>query len=252
MSQRSKQSFSLGLITVLIALGFLTLRSLAANDLDGATDPPNDPPAVTLPQELEVLMLRARLDPEALAAVGVTGAGLSTQLAEAEDDLVTALGALDLADSDYAAARVERDRLQRLVRSGQGTGEDVAALVVAKAGLADAEAARGTALDSAFTAATSGLTEDQRATLSQIRANAKWKWCPVQYRVLDQSEANWMALRDALSGIHTHERIGEDAPQECLDHIATCDADEDVAAAITSCGAHLASLQATWDATFVD
>ena len=107
-------------------------------------------------------------------------------------------------------------------------------------------------MDGAFGAATSNLTEAQTATLSQVRANARWKWGPIQYRVLVQDEPAWLALRDALGGIHSHERIGEDAPQECLDHLAACDANDAVAAASSNCDAHLASLQATWDATFVD
>ena len=210
------------------------------------------PPAVTLSQELEVLLLRARLDPEALAAVGMTSNALSTQLAQAEQDLTIALSALGPADTTYASARTERDRLQRLVQSGQGTQEDVASLAQAKTALADAEAARTTALDSTIAAATSSLTNEQRLTLSQIRANARWKWCPTQYRVLEQSDAAWLALRDALSGAHTHERIGEEAPAECSSYLAQCDANEAVLAATSNSGAHLTSLQATWDATFVD
>jgi hypothetical protein len=245
MSQRTNRSLPLATIALLGLTAALSVSALAIRDADSGG------PAVTLPTAIEVMLLRAELGPESYAAAGVSSSTLSSQLAGAEESLTPLLTSLASADSDYADARTRRDRLQRLVRSGQGDAQDVTDLVAAKADLADGEAARTAVLDDAFEAATSDLTQAQVATLSQIRANERWN-VPVKYKVSARSQADWIAIRDCLAHVRTYARHELDPLPGPSAALAAFDGEQAVSTANSNLDTYLTAVQATWDATFVD
>jgi hypothetical protein len=228
-------------------LAVLPFRSPHGNDpaVEGG------PPTVTLPSSVEVMLLRAELDPEALAAAGISGAALSALLATAAPTLTELPSSLAAADASAASARVERDRLVRLVQSGQGGEEDVTALAAARGELAEAEAARATVLDDAFEAVTSGMSEGRISTLTQIRANAHWH-VPVKYRVSARNQRAWLAIRDLLAHVRTYADFELEPLPEQASALAAFDEESAVAAAASNLATNLSGVRAAWDATFVD
>jgi hypothetical protein len=198
--------------------------------------------------DLEVSTIRAGLDAKALAAAGVS-AQATTSLVQALNTYLLAHPAdLSAADTGYANARRESDRLQRLIQSGQGSAEDVTSYQTQSAALASATTQRQTALDALFNAGTANLSEGQKATLSTIRANrASWD-SPLEFLTVDRSQQEWVHLRDCLA----NERIAIELP-DTLDQgmqaeLATWRAVGAVASASTSLNANLASVTAAWNA----
>jgi len=247
MFHSTMRSVSLASTALALVAGLLVLGHSRAGE-DGEDDPDI---TVTLPTAVEVALLRAGLSPEALAAAGVSSDTLASQLASAADGLTPLPASLATADAAYGDARRNRDRLQRLVRSGLGTADDVQALADARTALAAAEAQRAAVLDAVFAAATADLSDAQAATLGQIRANARWKH-PIQYRVAARSEADWFALSDALAHVRTHTDFGLDTDPAIEATLEAFDAEGAVSQATTNCSTHLSGCAAVWEATFVD
>jgi len=154
--------------------------------------------------------------------------------------------ALDAADSAYASGRVAADALAAKIQSGKASQEEIASYPAAKTALESAEAARLSVLDGYFTAATSSLTSNQRAALVTIRANKAWSF-PEEYLVVNRSEADWIALRDALA----NERIAVDLPdtlsQTCQALLAAVRADPAVSFASTSVETSLTQVTSAWN-----
>jgi hypothetical protein len=197
--------------------------------------------------EVRAALLRAGLGADALAA-----AGLSAQEANALVDAFSSAmalqpGALEQADSDYAAARVAKDQLQRKVRSGLASSEEVDALAKTKISLASAEATRQHVLDGWFKQATAKLAEAKVARLIQIQANADWK-LPVAFMIRARDQAEWVAIRKALANERICAEYDQDPNPQMQSALATWRAEAPVAAAKSAYDANLAGVQVAWDA----
>jgi hypothetical protein len=198
-------------------------------------------------QDLEVDAIRAGLDAKALAAAGVSAQSTSTIITNVNAYLLDHGTDLSLADSAYAGARNESDRLQRKIQSGQGTQEDVGSYQTQVAALATATTQRQAALDAIFNAGTANLSEGQKTTLSTIRTNrAAWD-SPLEFLTVNRTEIEWVHLRDCL----TNERVAVEYPdnldQAMQAELGTWRANQSVAAAITSLGTNLSSVTSTWN-----
>ena len=197
---------------------------------------------------LEVLLWRAGISPRALAAAGVTPAQLGVLLQAADGWLQEHPGALDALDTAVGAARAERDRLARKVKSGLASPEEVAALAQAKQACAAAEGERDALLAAAYQAACADLAPAKVQTLDQIAANRRWRFA-AEYLVEAREQASWIRLRDALVNERQAPRWG-DAPDPALAGFLTeLRARPAVAAARTNVETYLASLEASWDAS---
>ena len=193
--------------------------------------------------ELGTCLHRVGLGPEALAAAGAS-AGQTTALVEAARGyLIDHQGDLDLAD---AAAKRERDRLERLVRSGTGTGDDVTALAQARVLLANARAQRAAKLGALLDAATAGLSGQRRAALDSFSANAPWKQ-PIEFLAVDRDQQEWVALREALANerIAAKRQEAPDAGAQAL--LQQLRADPAVSAARANLDANLLAVTAAWE-----
>lgn len=195
---------------------------------------------------LGVVLHRTGLTPEALAAAGVGGAGTmsiggAAQLANAA--LVTSLRELDHA---VGQARNARDAAERKIQSGKASPEEVAAFPGLEQAFASASAARDTAVNGLFAAATEGLNSTQRATLTAIRANAHWK-LPTEFLVVERTEAEWVELRAALANERIAARNEETPNQQCQALLGTARANSAVAAAKTALDANLATVKQSWN-----
>jgi hypothetical protein len=207
---------------------------------------PQAPPQ-GLAANLEVSALRAGLDPKVLAAAGVSAQATTSLVSAANTYLLEHPSQLSAADTAYADARRESDRLQRLIQSGQGSAEDVTAYQTQMAAFAAATTQRQAALDAIFNAATANLSQGQKTTLSTVRANrASWD-SPPEYLTVNRSQTEWVQLRDALA----NERIAIDYPdtldQALQAQLATWRASEAVAAATSGIGANLQMVTNAWN-----
>ena len=195
---------------------------------------------------LGVVMHRTGLTPEALAAAGLGEAGTmsvggAAQLANA--GLVSSLRDLD---HTVGPARNARDAAERKIQSGKASPEEIAAFPGLEQAFATASAARDTAVNGLFAAATEGLNSTQRATLTAIRANAHWK-LPTEFLVVERTEAEWVELRAALANERIAARNEEAPNQQCQALLGTARANPAVAAAKTALDANLATVKQSWD-----
>ena len=197
--------------------------------------------------DLRVALLRAGLGAEALAAAGLGAQETSAVTSAFSSAVASQPGALAHADEAFAAARAARDSLQRKVRSGLATEQEIADLVSAKSALSAAESARDHLLEGLFEDATAGLANAKVALLSTIRSNAEHE-LPVEFLVKTRSESEWVALRNALSNERISAKYG-DAPNAQMQAALTAwRSDAIVAAAKSACNANLASVASTWSA----
>ncbi len=196
--------------------------------------------------DLAVPVLRAGLSPESIAAAGVAPPGVATMVTDMTASSAHQTGALAAADSTYAQARVAHDTLQRIVNQGQATPQQVLDFQQAKEGFANAAAARQAVLDALFTEATGGLGATQRATLAQIRANARWK-LPTEFLVVSRTQVQWVELRELLTHEKIAAKLGWDPDPDCVSQLALLRAQPQVAAAKTSLDSTLAAVRVAWE-----
>lgn len=234
------------------ALLFACFASAACSQAEAA---PPSAPSSAAPQgpsqgqaalELRVALIRAGLAPQTLAAAGLTPVQVGTAVAALHQANVAL--PVSLRDLDHAVgeARNARDQAERLIQSGRADAQQIAAFPALEQALASASAARETAVQSLFAAATASLSATQRATLIAIRTNAHWK-LPTEFLVVERSEVEWVALRNALANERIATRNGDTPNPQCQVLLGHARSDASVAAAKTGLDTNLAALQQTWD-----
>lgn len=237
-------AINLALAAVIIAATALT-ASMAASR---RRDPPPNP---ITPRELEVALLRAQINPDALAALGLTGAQTTALIGRVNDALGADIETFRALSNAVGPARATHDRLARLVRSGLGAREDAANLASARTTLAGAESA----LTARFAAVRSnalgeGAPSGQSATLATIAANEAWRTLPVQYRCRSgATEAQWVRLREALFEQRSAQRENRQTDQAAQAVLDEWTQDPAVAAAITNLQARLDEVTNAWNQT---
>jgi hypothetical protein len=188
--------------------------------------------ALVAPADLEVALIRAGLDPDALAAAGLNANQTTSAVGAFKAAMNLEPTRLANADAAYAAARVSSDSLRRLIQSGKGTSEDVTSYQQAMSALDLAEADRKEALNDWFVAAVAGLPAAQVTALVTIDDNRDWD-LDLEMLAVDRTEPEWVELRDAL----THERVAakynEPVASAVAAYLAICRSDPAVAAAKT-------------------
>jgi len=237
---------------VLAALGMgLVFAFRPSPDGDGDRDggPSFTPrPALTLSatSPFASTIIRVGLDPEALAAAGVTSGQVAgvIQAVLASDAAVS--GDLAAADADHREARGEVDRLTRLVRSGTGSAEDVTALAAARSNLATAEAAQAAAMNALCSAGVAGLSGSVQTALATIRASRGTK-LPVEYLAVSGTRDDWLSLHRALQHEKVAAKTGEALAEEIATQLATFRARSAVATARANLDARLAAVHTAWE-----
>jgi len=198
--------------------------------------------------DLEVALRRANLEPTALASAGLSANEAAAVVNAVRQHLLAQPTALSSADTSHAAARVASDALERKVATGLASPEEVTALATAKTTLASAVAARTTAVNAIFDAGTTGLSSQKLTVLATIRTNAAaWQGIEVPYLSIERSQADWVALRDAMSAKRIAANEGEQTPQVSASLLSSCDQNETVAAAKAALAANGAEVLSSWN-----
>ena len=184
--------------------------------------------------------------PRALAAAGVSVNSILPTLQAAADQMNGAPTALASADESYATARGAADALATKIQGGKASQEEIASYPAAKTALESAEAARLSVIDGYFTAATANLTSNQRTALITIRANKAWGF-PEEYLVVERTDAQWLALRDALSVERQAIELPDMASEAAASLLTTFRADPAVSFASTSVQTSLTQITSAWN-----
>lgn len=234
-----------------IALGVIALLNLNHSSpaaAAAATVLPNPMPEMSYlpsPQELGLALHRAGLEPESLAAAGVSDNAVSTMVQNVRQYLSENPNALDMADDAFGQARHVVDNLRRQIQSGQASQEELNALAAAQSTLSSAEATRNSAINAIFNAGAGNLTEQQRTSLTTIAMNRHWE-LPVQFLLVHRPQSEWVALRDALANqrIAAAGSVSPDPAAAAL--IQQAQSHPAVSSAVASLSSNLAAIEVQW------
>jgi hypothetical protein len=203
-----------------------------------------------IPPDFPSTLIRAGLDPKALATGGILSGGVSAVLQAAADTMNANPTALTSADAAFASARGSVDQLQARIQSGLGTHDDLSAYQTALANLATATSQRQAALDQVFTTAIANLSAGQRSVLTQIRANCAQDFSrdyPTEFLTVSRTESDWVNVRDCLANERIAVQLPDTLDQGAQAQLATWRADPTVSAAKNSLDANLASVTTAWN-----
>jgi hypothetical protein len=180
--------------------------------------------------EFRGALLSAGLDPAALTAAGVTAQELPGVLSDARDYLTEHIADLRAAASSAASNSHTADRLTRAAQAGVASQEDLSQLATARANAATASGQRATILGALRTAAIADLSEAKRSAIT-ILAGASDHTLPIHYRLASHTEAETVALRDALANLRIAAKLGSEADGESTSLVNAANANQDTAAA---------------------
>lgn len=200
------------------------------------------PTRAQLRQALSLAGISAR----PLAAAGLNASQVTVVIANARTHLTENGQAFQSALELFRERSLRTQRLERGVRSGVASAEEVSAFSAAREALANATTARDTAIESLFTAATANLGQSAKQTLAAIRAN-KARELPIQYLVANHTDEEWTALRDALANNRVAARTGEEPNAAAQQLVASANTHNAVASAASGIE-NLESVTTAWNA----
>jgi hypothetical protein len=147
---------------------------------------------------LKAALHRCGLTPRALTAAGVSAAAATTLVGNVRQYLTDHPDDMSDADRGFLTAQSTLDQLTRKVQSGQASADDLTAYAATQQAVASRSSSRDAAVNALLTAAVANLSDTQQSLLSTIRANASWN-LPVQFLLTSRTDAQWVALREALT-----------------------------------------------------
>lgn len=206
--------------------------------------------AATVEQRSSAQVLeRAGLGADVLAASGVNGEQVNAIVQAAAAEASQRASSLETADTAVRTSRGDVDRLTRIVQAGASSEQQRAELAAARSALSSAQNARDTALAAIFSAGTGVMSPSQARIATAIHANRHWGLA-MHHLAADpqsRSEADWVALRDAISCRCACGQCGEDVPEAATAAIAASESITDVAAAKASLTNTLAPVTLAWN-----
>lgn len=247
MSSRFTKPIGLVALVITAGLGL----SLATAELRSGGDAEHDAEiTLSMDGDVEVMLLRIGMTPETMAAAGVDSTTLLAALSAEEADLADATSTLSDHDATCAEYRRQVDSLRRIVRSGNATEEQVAELASAKQSCESAFASRDAFLEGVCGGICEHVSADAMGAIQRICMTKSWKSIPVTYRTKERSEAEWLAIREALSAKKTHEMMGLEVPAEATTLLTSLASETEVSEATADCESCLPGVQGLWDTVF--
>lgn len=207
---------------------------------------PGRQPATITAGQLAHLLHATGLTPEPLAASGVTAQQTTAIITRMRQQAPQLASQLISAEQAYEAAYREHDRLERLVRSGTATAQDVTALTASAAALQTARSDLSAVVQGALEEAAAVIGANAAATIGAVR-NTSDTGLAIPYRVIARSSADWVALRNAVAARDIRTRLGELPPARSVALIASAEADPAVAAARVSLELNSAAVATAWN-----
>lgn len=215
------------------------------NNLEPAANPsmhrPSNPTRASRAQ-----LMAVGLAPEVLCAAGLTAQQAATVAANGLAHLDEHLNDLTAADAAMTTSGTSVARLERLVMQGKATQQDRTDLGTARASQVSATSAWSSAQAALFNAATDGLSGGTKTLIQRIHANRD-KDVPLKYRGTERTEAQWVALRDAISNQAIAARLNETLESASANLLAAEGATEETIRA-TAAMSNLTDVRTSWRA----
>jgi hypothetical protein len=192
-------------------------------------------PAPLAALELQDLLSRSGLTPENLAAAGFTAQESSALVSRAADRLQETLSQWRSAQTTLENAQKNLVNLRpfrqpadpNAAPSSQPTAEAISSAVQTQQ---TAKAALDGQLETTRTFILAQTDAGKVATLNHLRTNAN-REVPVQYRVVERTDAQWVQLRDALSSLRLSTKWGSPEDSQARSTVVDADAQAAVASA---------------------
>lgn len=217
-------SHSLGLPVARIVLGWFETRTIGLN------------------AESRVALAQARITPEVLAASGATSIDIPQLVENVSDWWSDHAGTLVAATSAANSARANLDAVQRKVRAGTASEDEVESLVTCRQTCASTLAARQALIDDLWAAATASLNSEVVERLEIVRANLDGqRSLDTKYLVVAWSTGDALNLRRAL-------RSPDDAASQQI--VSGANALAAVAQAQSWLTSNLAAIETAWAASY--
>lgn len=197
-----------------------------------------------------MMLVRAGMDAETLAAAGVTSGSVTTAVGRIRENLMGSITQLRAADAAFMSAQQDLRSLDQLIRSGRASDEQKSQRAAKASALASATATRDGLISGLWTAAGDAVTEAQRLRATTIRNN-RHREVPLIYRAGSFTDAQWIALRDALSESRRTASTGEELPGALADVLSAALGDQGVAFAKSHLEGNGATVSVAWEAAAV-
>ncbi len=246
MSQLQRRAGTVGIVCVLLILGVVAFALMLPTGPGAQRAHAQAPSQPALTERQLALCLHAvSLDPESLAAAGVSDPGVAAVVA-AGASYIGGSGA-DMAHVRRRAnaARSDLQREESQARSGHVTQE---VLEAAREEDEDASVHLAQLMNGLFTTAIAPLPSGQRALLATIRANSATNSLPKAWLAVNRSQANWIAIRDALACRDIAERNAQ-GPDGAAESVIASASDQVTAGALASVDSNLPGVRSAFEST---
>lgn len=200
---------------------------------------------------LDSTLRRVALDPSALTAAGVTSQlGVEAVVGAVRTHLTEHGTALSVVEADWRTSKAQYEALERLVRRGKGTEQDLIDLAAARSEMNSDRSSLDSALDGVFDAGVDGLTAEVITRLTAIRAHRAtvFRELPVQHLVESRTDSDLVTLRDALDEERICAKWNEQVSGNTTTLLSNERARTEVAQASSRLDSSLASVETYWDA----
>ena len=250
MQRLNKPLNTLGAAVPVTLAAIVAAGGLLALSYSTFTDNPSALAQSLVPtsSEINLLIRSAGVNPESLAAAGISAGTIATIISDASDYIVPNFTAIQANHDTLAQNRKTRDTLQRLVSASRATSQQRTQLATAITNVAAAQATRDAYLAAIRQEIDANLTAAQITALDTIinnGANGRWTH-PIQYKAANRSEQDWVDLRDCLANIRIATKRGEQPDPAATTFVAQADANAAVSAANTGLN-NLPFIQAQWE-----
>ena len=204
------------------------------------------PPGVTESLAVDALW-RSGLTPDALASAGLTTGQAATVVTAMAEAISGAPSILDSIDFEVGTARAIAEPLGSRVAAGIASETEKAAWQSAKQAFATADAARESLLASLRESATASLSVAERAAVQSIRDTSEvWRSIPAPYRVVARSEADFLALREALAQERIALKTGQAIPVAAAERLAAVRSEPAIAIALAGWQSNALAIELAW------
>lgn len=233
------------------AMGFFAMDLVRSYSLETETAAERPAPIYERRPWVVAQLTTAGVTPEVLAAAGVPGATVGALVDAASEycedhgqALLNAQQALATANSQLRRAQTPSSAVQPPAGNAPAQLQSVD-LQTAQAAVAAATVTMDSERRAFLAAALQPLAEDARATLLDIVAHRHWD-IPVEYKTLQLTETERLALRDELTAIRQQQADEHQSPRGTAMARPAAHSNDAASVARAHLDANLASVQAAW------
>ena len=159
--------------------------------------------------DIRMELARHEFTPHYLTMSGISTTSTSVVVQNAIEQINDHWTNVDSTRGAVDSLKAQSAPLERLIRSGQASNEQVASYNTLLSQLDTAQSAYTSAYTSLDQALLDTLSSEQQEYFVTIRSNGERK-VDLKYRALVLSDSNWAALRGALSTIDSYEDIAQE------------------------------------------